>query len=196
MGRTLLSKGKKGSHEHGAGILAHCNGGRSCSVGCGTSLRSNFYSYAAQEQRQKSLVIAKERPRHAERETGLVITSDFCPAGPGSYTRRSASLEISIFVCLRLGQSVISSLERNGQTVPLALRQGLKLTLGWRHSSSARVDRRDDRDVGEEREVPRFGHPKTTQLTTAASVTNELNTLPEYVGSAGKYSCLGRSGFG
>jgi len=35
------------------------------------------------------------------------------------------------------------------------------LTLGWRHGSSARVDRRDDRDVGEEREVPSFGQPKT-----------------------------------
>ena len=95
-----------------------------CSVGRGASLRSNFYPYAAQEPRQKSLVIAAEKPRHAERETGLVITSDFCPARPGSYTRRSASLEISIFVCLRLGQSVISSLKRDGQTVPLALRQG------------------------------------------------------------------------
>ena len=109
---------------HRSGILAHRNGGRSCSVGRGASLRSNFCPYAAQEPRQKSLVIAKERPRHAERETGLVITSDFCPARPGSYTRRSGSLEISIFVCLRPGQSVISSLERDGQTVPLALRQG------------------------------------------------------------------------
>ena len=141
--------------------MAHCNGGRSCSVGRGASLRSNFHPYAAQGPRQKSLVIAKERPRHAKRETGLAITSDFCPATPGSYTRRSASLEISIFVCLRPGQSVISSLERDGQTVPLRPSAGAELTLGWRHGSSARVDRRDDRDVGEEREVPRFGHPKT-----------------------------------
>jgi hypothetical protein len=37
-----------------------------------------------------------------------------------------------------------------------------------------------------------LGTRKTTQLTTAASVTNGLNTLPEYVGSVGKYSCRGR----
>src|SRR5690349_14255570 len=123
MARTLRSKGNGGSHEHGSGILADCNGGRSCSVGCGASLRSNFYPFTAEAPRQ-SLVVAKARPRHAERETGLVIICDFCPARPGSYTRRSASLEISIFVCLRLGQSVIGSLERDGQTVPLALRQG------------------------------------------------------------------------
>jgi hypothetical protein len=56
-------------------------------LGVALSLRFNFYPYAAQEPRQKSFVIAKERPRHAKRETGLVITSDFCPARPGSYTR-------------------------------------------------------------------------------------------------------------
>ena len=33
---------------------------------------------------------------------------------------------------------------------------------------------------------------ENTQLTTATSVTNGLNTLPEYVGSVGKYSCRGR----
>ena len=41
--------------------------------------------------------------------------------------------------------------------------------------------------------MPRFGHPENTQLTTATSVTNGLNTLPEYVGSVGKYSCCGQS---
>ena len=41
---------------------------------------------------------ASEKPRHAKHGAGLIITSDFCPARPGSYTRRSASLEISIFV--------------------------------------------------------------------------------------------------
>ena len=34
--------------------------------------------------------------------------------------------------------------------------------------------------------------PENTQLTTATSVTNGLNTLLEYVGSVGKYSCGGR----
>jgi hypothetical protein len=83
MGRTLRSKGNGGSHEHGSGILADCNGGRSCSVGCGASLRSNFYPYTAEAPRQKSLVVAKERPRHAERETGLVIDCDFLPSKAG-----------------------------------------------------------------------------------------------------------------
>mgnify|MGYP003694549585 CR=1 FL=1 len=83
-----------------SGILAHCNGGRSCSVGRGASLRSNFYPYAAQEPRQKSLVIAKGKARHAERETGLVITSDLCPARPGSYTRRSGLVGRSASLCV------------------------------------------------------------------------------------------------
>ena len=119
-----------------------------CSAGRGASLRSNFYPYAAQEPRQKSLVIAAEKPRHAERETGLVITSDFCPARPGSYTRRSASLESSIFVCLRLGQSVISFARARRPNRAPRPSAGAELTLGWRHGSSARVDRRDDRDSG------------------------------------------------
>ena len=41
-----------------------------------------------------------EKPRHAKHEAGLIITSDLRPARPGSYTRRLASLEISIFVCV------------------------------------------------------------------------------------------------
>lgn len=68
---------------------------------------------------------------------------------------------------------------------------GAELTLGWRHGSSARVDRRDDRDVAEEREGAEIWTPENTQLTTATSVTNGLNTLLEYVGSVGKYSCRG-----
>jgi hypothetical protein len=88
---------------------------------------------------------------------------------------------------------VISSLEPDGQTVPPGPSAGAELTLWWRHGSCARVDRRDDRDVGEEREVPSFGHPKTPQFTTATSVTNGLNTLPEYVRSAGSLS-FGTSG--
>ena len=40
--------------------------------------------------------------------------------------------------------------------------------------------------------MPRFGHLKTLNSTTATSVTNGQNALLEYVGSVGKYSCRGR----
>jgi hypothetical protein len=134
MGRTLRSKGNGGSHEHRSGILAHCNGGRSCSVGRGASLRSNFYPYAAQEPRQKSLVIAKERPVTLSVKRGRYHFR-FLPSKAGLARARRP----------------------NRAPRPSA---GAELTPGWRHGSSTRVDRRDDRDVGEEREVPRLGHPK------------------------------------
>ena len=121
--RTLRCKGNGGSHEHGSGILAHCNGGRSCSVGRGASLRSYFYPHAAQEPRQKSLVIAAEKPRHVERETGLVVTSGFCPARPGSYTWRSASAGHQLCVSSPW-QSVISSARARRPNRASALRQG------------------------------------------------------------------------
>ena len=52
---------------------------------------------------------ATEKPRHAGREAGLIISSDLCPVTPGSYTRLSTSLHVIMFE--RLGQSVISLLE-------------------------------------------------------------------------------------
>jgi hypothetical protein len=138
--------------------LAHCNGGRSCSVGRGASLRFNFYPYAAPEPRQ---IIAKERPRHAKRETGLVITSDFCPAKAG-LIYETIGLVGDQHLCVSstwpIGDQLARARRPNRAPRPSA---GAELTLGWRHGSSARVDRRDDRDVGEEREVPRFGHLKT-----------------------------------
>ena len=90
----------------------------------------------------------KRKAPPCEHEAGLVITSDFCPARPGSYTRRSASLESSIFVCLRLGQSVISFARARRPNRAPRPSAGAELTLGWRHGSSARVDRRDDLDSG------------------------------------------------
>ena len=60
---------------------------------------------------------ASERPRHAEREAGLVITSDLCPAMPGSWTRLSTSLQKNC-VCMRLGQSLVSLSSSTIQAVP------------------------------------------------------------------------------
>ena len=62
---------------------------------------------------------ASEKPRHVEREAGLIITSDFCPVTPGSYTRRLASLAVDSFSCVfDLTGRVISLLELDRQTVP------------------------------------------------------------------------------
>jgi hypothetical protein len=35
--------------------------------------------------------VVSEKPRHVEREAGLIITSDLCPVTPGSCTRLSTS---------------------------------------------------------------------------------------------------------
>jgi len=143
MRRSLRSKGNGGSHEHGSGILADCNGGRSCSVGCGARLRSNFYPYTAEAPRQKSPVVAKERPRHAERETGLVITCDFLPSTAG-LIYEAIGLVGGQHLCVSstwpIGDRLARARRPNRAPRPSA---GAELTLGWRHGSSARVDRRD-----------------------------------------------------
>ena len=52
-------------------------------------------------------------------EAGLIITSDLRPARAGLlYEALGLVGDQHLCECLRLGQSVISSLERDGQTVP------------------------------------------------------------------------------
>ena len=58
------------------------------------------------------------------REAGLIISSDLCPAAPGSSTRLSTSLQI--ISCNRLGQSVLSFLELDYPSPALAGWRGLK----------------------------------------------------------------------
>ena len=176
--RTLRSKGNGGSHEHGSGILAISNGGSSCSVGRGASLRSNFYPYAAQEPRQKSLVIAAEKPRHAERETGLVITS-ILPSKAGLIYGGDRPRWRSATLCLfdlAIGDQLRSSATAKpcpspfggGRIVlwggvmapPLALIDATTATSG----RSARCRALDTRKHSTHH---------------ATSVTNVLNTLPE-----------------
>jgi hypothetical protein len=43
--------------------------------------------------------VVSEKPRHVEREAGLIITFDLCPVTPGSYTRLSTSFADQHVVC-------------------------------------------------------------------------------------------------
>ena len=62
-----------------------------------------------------------EKPRHAEREPGLIITSDLCPVTPGLYEVVHLVAEQHV---VRLGQSVISLLELDYPSRALAYNEG------------------------------------------------------------------------
>src|SRR5262249_37698211 len=62
------------------------------------------------------------KPRRGVREAGLVITADLCPTASGLWTRRY--LVARFRLSERLGQSLISSLERDCPNRALAQRRG------------------------------------------------------------------------
>jgi len=93
---------------------------------------------------------ASEKPRHDAREAGLIITADCCPISSGSWTRDY--LVARFRLSERLGQSLISLLERDCPNRALAQRRGRidcrvasssspLLLIRWRRAFATRIQR-------------------------------------------------------